>query len=389
MRGVEDAASAAALGRALAGRGLYPLAITPAAQAREERRRSRPWRLGSPHADASEAMATLAALLDAGLPLERGLEVAARGAVRAEVADAIDTARRCLQAGERLADALGEHARFFPGVAVGLIRAGERGGNLAQAVRRAAEHMERERALRARLASAMLYPLILFAAGGAATATLVLFVLPRFVELLGEAGAPLPRSTALLLGGASLLGRIWPLILVSAACLAFCFTAWRRTERGRERIDALLLRLPVLGPLRARRAAVRVARTLGTLVAGGMPLLSALEIVADSVEDAAVAADLRSAREAVRRGEPFSAALRRSGVFPYLLVRLVQVGEETGELEALLDRAAALLETELERRLQRLVALVEPALIVVFGSVVGFTAFALLRAIYGIHAEAF
>jgi type II secretory pathway component PulF len=225
--------------------------------------------------------------------------------------------------------------------------------------------------------------------GGGAMAVLLLFVLPRFVALLQDAGSTLPRSTAVLISVSQLFTRGLPFIAAAGAALVAAYTMSRSSESGRERMDAFLLRLPLLGSLRSRHATARLANTLATLLAGGVPLLSALEIAHETTGDAAIGADLRTARDAVRRGEALSTALGRGRAFPYAFVRLVEVGEETGRLETLIEKAGALLETELERRLERSVALVEPAMIVVFGCVIGFVALALLQAIYGIHAEGF
>lgn len=388
LRGVEEAVSPVALERTLAGRGLYALDVIPARERTEESGFSR-GRLIPRGADVTEAMATLASLLEVGLPLERALEITIRGAARRDVAGALASARQRVREGGKLADALAEYPALFPAVAVGLVRAADRGGHLAEAVRRLAEHLERERALRARLVSALTYPLLLVGTGALSLAVLLLFVLPRFVTILDDAEAALPRSTALLLATSTLLGRIWPLLMLGVLIAPVVWIRWRATERGRERTDALLLRLPLVGPLRARYASARLARTLGTLLSGGLPLVPALEIAGDASGDMAVGAQVRTTREEVRRGEALSAALRRRQTFPFIFVRLVEVGEETGQLEVMLERVAALLDAELERRLDRLVSLIEPTLILLFGVLVGFVALSLLQAIYGVHADAF
>lgn len=387
LRGVEEAASAGALESLLARRGLFALEVrAPAAEGDAPRRRSP---FASRRNDVTDFFTTFAALLQAGLPLDRSLEVGVRGAARADVAEAVTAARRRVREGGRLADGLAEHPRLFPAVAVGLIRAAERGGHLDAAMGRLAGYLERERALRARVVSAMIYPLLMLVVGGGAMAVLLLFVLPRFVALLQDSGSELPRSTAVLIGASQLLTRGFPWLAAGGTALLAAVTAYRSTGEGRERVDGLLLRVPLLGGLRARHATARLANTLATLLAGGVPLLAALEIAHETTGDAAVGADVRAARDAVRRGEALSAAFGRSRAFPYAFVRLVEVGEETGQLDALVERAGTLLETELERRLERSVALVEPAMIVVFGCVIGFVALALLQAVYGIHAGEF
>ncbi len=385
LRGVEEAASKGALESLLARRGLFALEIrAPEAEGGMRTRRAL---FVSRRNDVTDFIITFAALLQAGLPLDRSLEVGGRGAARADLAEAVTGARRRVREGGRLADGLAEHPRLFPAVAVGLIRAAERGGHLDSAMGRLAAYLERERALRARITSAMIYPLLMLTVGGGAMAVLLLFVLPRFVVLLQDAGSALPRSTAVLIAVSQVLTRGLPFFAMGGMALVAAFAGLRSNDQGRERVDGFLLRVPLLGSLRARHATARLANTLSTLLAGGVPLLAALEIAHGTTGDAAVGADLRAARDAVRRGEALSAALGRGRAFPYAFVRLVEVGEETGQLDTLIERAGALLETELERRLERSVALVEPAMIVVFGCVIGFVALALLQAIYGIHAQ--
>lgn len=387
FEGSEEAVSSSSLERMLAGRQLYPLEISPARAGEAARRRvGRRWR-ASRQVDTAEALATLSALLSAGLPLSRALEVAARGAARDDVALALDQARESVREGGRLADALREHPRLFPPAAIGLITAGEQGGHLDEAVRRLTEHLERDRAFRAQVLSALLYPATLLGVGALAIAVLVLFVVPRFVELVGDIGGELPASTRLLLTVSALGAQAWPAVAAFLLLGVLGLAAWRTTEEGRLGLDQFLLRVPVFGSLRAQRAAAQFARTLTTLLSGGLPLLPALQVASESTGDAAIATEIRGIREAVRRGETLSGALRRSEPFPHIFVRLVEVGEESGRLEPLLDRAGALLEADLQRRLERLIALIEPLLIVFFGILVGFVGLTLLQAIYGVHAD--
>lgn len=385
VRGEEESPTQDALERLLAGRGLYPLQVSPSHSALPSRGRG----LGiSRNADLVEAISTLAALLEAGIPLERALEIAARGAARRDVAEGMEEVRRAIQRGASITDAVAAQGALFPPLAVGLLYAGDRGGHMAEATHRLADAMEREGALRARVVAALTYPLLLATVGLAAVSVLLTFVLPKFVGLLDDAGAALPTSTAILLSISAVFARWWPVLPACAGVGAALWWRTRRSAAGREWIDAWLLRLPVLGALRARYASARIAHTLSTLLAGGVPLATALDVAAASALDAAVAADLRNAQFSVRRGESLSGALERGRGFPHLLVRLVQAGEEAGELDGMLARAASLMEADLARRLDRAVSLLEPALIIALGLLVGGVALSLLQAIYGIHAGA-
>lgn len=382
--GTEAAASVAEVERRLAGRGLLPLDVSPADGGRS-RERDR-WR--GRRADAIEATRYLATLLDAGFPLDRALGTVARIAARADVAEAVLGVRARVRAGAPLADALAEHPRIFPRIAVGMVRAGERGGTLADALDRLAAQLEREQALRARLTSALLYPAIMLVVGAGAVLVLLLVVLPRLVAMLDESGAAIPASTAALLAVTAFGRRWWPALAALAGLAAAGAATYRRTPGGRLTIDTVLLRLPVVGALRRQLAAARLGRSLATLLGSGLPALAAMEIAAGGLGDAAAAAAVMRAREEVRAGERMAPALERGRAFPHLFLQMVEVGEEGGRLPEMLGRGAAAMEREAERGLDRLVRLVEPAMILVLGGAVGFFALALLQAVYGIRADA-
>ncbi|MEE9280667.1 MAG: type II secretion system F family protein [Myxococcota bacterium] len=352
-------------------------------------RRASPRGLRSRRADVVEAIRYLATLMSAGFPLDRALGTVARVVVRADVSGALRAVRERVRAGSELADALAERPRMFPRLAVGMTRAGERGGHLAEALERLAQHLEREERLRSQVVSAMLYPLLVMGVGGVAVLVLLLYVLPRFVGILDEVGAGLPLSTLLLLNAGAFLGRWWPALLLGAVLAALLVTSSRRSESGRARSDAVLARLPVLGPLRQRLAAARFGRSLSTLLDNGLPILPALDISASGLADAAAAAEVMRAREEVQAGVRLALALRRGRAFPYVFLQMVELGEESGQLAQMLERAATAAEQELERGLERLVRLVEPAMIVVFGAAAGFIALSLLQAVYGIRMDAF
>lgn len=386
VRGVEEAESVPALERQLGLRGLYPLDVAPASAADAESRHAG---FRSRRADVVEAVRYLATLLDAGFPLDRALAAVSRVVARRDVAAAVMDARERVRGGARLEEAMAAHPRVFPRFAVGMVRAGERGGHLAQALDRLAGQLEREQALRARLASAMVYPAVMCTVGAGALVLLFVYVLPRFVALLADTGSALPKSTATLLAAGAFVSRWWAAMAIGVIAILALAAMWRASDEGRAATDRILLSLPLIGGLRRRVAAARLGRSLSTLLGSGLPILPALEVAAESQADAAVAAEVLRAREEVRAGDRLAASLRRTGVFPFLFVQMVEVGEEGGRLPEMLERGAAAMEGELERRLDRMLRLLEPALIVVFGGIVGFVALSLLQAIYGIRADAF
>jgi general secretion pathway protein F len=380
-RGREDAPSAAALERALGARGLYPLEVRVA----DEQETSSRQRFRGRRADMVEAMRYLATLTGSGFPLDRALGTAARVAGRADVAAALSDVRARVRSGAHLADALGEHPAIFPRVAVGMTRAGERGGHLPDALGRLADQLEREHALQGRLMSAMLYPAVMLSVGAVSIVILLVGVLPRLVGVLEDAGAALPRSTAMLIALGSALARGWPIVAIAAVGGSMALKSYLAREAGQRAWHALLLRVPIVGALRRGLASARLGRSLATLLRGGLPMLAALDIAADGVVDRVAMEELRRAREEVRAGGRLAAALRRGSAFRFVFLQMVEVGEDGGQLTEMLERGAAAMERDLERGIDQLVRLAEPAMIVVLGGLVGFIALALLQAIYSVN----
>lgn len=382
VRGTEDAVAPAALTRALESRGLFVVDLAdgpPAAPARAN---------GATRLGVLEVTRALAALLPAGMPLARAL-AAAGNVAGGSVGDVLADVRTRVERGDALHAALAAHPGTFPPLYVGLVRAGERSGTLAESFARLGRQLEREEQLRARLVSAAIYPLLLALVGVVAVLVLLLFVLPRFAELLTGAGAALPRSTQLLLALAAGARAWWPALLAVPA-LAMVAAAWTRTtERGRRTLSATLLAVPVVGTFRRTLLGARVARLTGTLLGGGAPLLAALGDTGQSVADPVARDEMERVRARVREGVTLSRAIAEGSLFPALLAQLVAVGEEAGRLEEFLLKAADILDERTERLTTRLVALLEPAMIVGFGGIVGFVALSLLQAIYGINASSF
>ena len=384
-RGRLEAAGPDELARTLEARGLTVVDAEPLDGG--ARHRSLEWRFGA-RREVLEATRALAALLGAGLPLSRALATAAHVSP-GRTARALEEVGLELGRGASLAAALDRHPGLFPRAYIGVVRAGERGGRLAQAFAALAAQLEREDQLRARLLGAMLYPALLAVAGGVAVGVLLFVVLPRFAELLESTGAALPRSTTWLLAVAGGLERGWPWLLAAGVVVAASAMLASRTGRGRRARATLLLSLPVVGDARRHVLAGRFARVLGVLTAGGAPMLSALDEALASIDDPLSAGEVARIHGRVRDGAALSTAIAEGDLHPPLLARLVAVGEEAGRLEEFLAHAARLCEERADRSLHRLVSLVEPGMILVLGGLILLVALALLQAIYGVDAGAF
>jgi general secretion pathway protein F len=385
VQGREAAPTGAALAQALEARGFVVLDVAPAeSSAPEHRTESR----GSHKREILEVTRALAALLPAGLPLAASL-TAARALASGPVAHALDDVRSRVERGERLASALSTYPKLFSPLYLGLVRAGERSGALAGAFARLATQLEREESLRAKLLSVSIYPLLLATAGGMAVLVLLFFVVPRFVELLQGTGALLPASTAALLSFSGALRRWWPVLAILPIALALVL-AWARTApQGQRAASATLLQFPGIGAMRRQALGARFARLLATLLGGGAPLLRALDDTIECLDDPLARDEIVRIRGMVREGASLHAALATSGMFPVLLAQLVAVGDESGRLHEFLLKAAEILEERTSRAVERLVALAEPGMIVLFGGAVGFVALSLLQAIYSVNAGSF
>lgn len=383
-RGQAQAVSSGALTRTLEERGLFVLDVAESSASAGERRGIRFGR----RREVLEVTRALAALLPVGMPLAQALN-AASGVASGDVKAALQEVRARVERGDTLSAALAEHPSLFSPLYVGLVRAGERSGDIDSAFGRLADQLERDEQLRGKILSASIYPMLLATAGSIAVTVLLFFVLPRFVTLLEGSGAKLPRSTATLLAFSAALHRLWPVLLLIPFLIA-AFAAWaRNTDAGRRAWSTIVLSLPGIRTLRRYALAGRFARLVGVLLGGGAPLLTALDDTVESIGDPLARDDTVRIRTRVREGSSLRAAVAESTLFPPMLAQLIGVGEDAGQLRVFLMKSADIFEERTERATQRLATFLEPAMIVVFGVIVAFVALSLLQAIYGINASSF
>lgn len=360
--------------------GLLPLSVERSSESADPGRRAT-------RGEVLEFTRGLAALVLAGMPLERALLTAA---------DSLGERRRALfsrvreevRAGRSLADALPTDAPAFTPFYRGMVRAGERTGRLGQSLDRLAQHLEREAELRARLLSMSLYPALLAVVGVAASALLVLFVLPRFSGLMAEVGGTLPPATRILVfAGASVRAHtatIATALVVGVGLILLPILSGSL----RNRLLPHLHRLPLFGVLHREVHGARLARLLGALLSSGTPLLAALRDASGCLADGEWTKAVDAVAGKVREGVRLSRAMEQSPVFPPLLIRMAEVGDEAGDLPGFLLRCAGILERRSERVLGRVMSLIEPGVILLFGGLVGFVALALLQGVYGLNAGA-
>ncbi len=328
-----------------------------------------------------------ATLLGAGVPLDRALAFTAQHAGHDGLAEAVRQVRRAVQGGASLADALGQHPRYFDPLFVAMVAAGESGGVLEVVFERLSEHLEEGTELRSQLRSALLYPALMAVVACIGVIVLLGFVIPRFAAILADVGGTLPLSTRLLLGASTVLVKGWWAWLLLAGAAAYVVPNALARPQTRRRWHGARLSWPWIGDIELKYSTARFARTFGLLLKSGVPALPALKIARASVTNLIVADGVGRAAAALAEGSALAPAL--AGTLPPLALQLIAVGEESGRLEELCLRVADTYDGEVRRTLRTAVALLEPLLIVFFGALVGFIALAMLQAIYGINLKAF
>ena len=327
----------------------------------------------------------LSTLLKAGLPLDRSLASLASVSDNPLLRTAVTETLQAVQGGKSLAEALGNHPKVFPPLYVNMVRAGETGGFLDQVLERLSDYLERAQSVRDELISAMMYPLFVTLVMGMSMTFLLTFVVPKFTDLFATSGKAMPLPTQLLLGLSNLLAAYWWVLAVVVAAAIYSFRSWIRTPQGRLGWDHWKLRIVILGDLIRKTEVASVTRTLGTLLRSGVPMLQALGIVRQIVGNQVIGRAIAEVEVGAREGAGVAAPLGRTGVLPALALQMISVGEETGRLEEMLLGAADHLEKEVRNRLQRVVSLVEPAMILLMGVGIGFIVVSMLLGIFSIY----
>jgi general secretion pathway protein F len=319
--------------------------------------------------DLALATRQLATLLGAGVPLVGALSALALQVDSPKLKSVIAKVRDRVTEGAPLAEAMQQVGTFSP-LYVNMVRAGEAGGTLDQVLVRLADYLENQARLRSRIGSVMIYPSVMFAFAMIVVAALVTVVLPQITDLLVSLDRELPIYTRLIIAASELARSYWWALLLAAGALAFLLRAFGRTQRGRAMIDRIKLRLPVLGSVNRVIAISRFARTLATLLAGGVPIVRALDIARATINNSVIGRAVEAASESITEGAPLARPLQESGEFPPLVTVMVDVGERSGELEEMLAKVADTYDEQVETVVARLTALLEPMLILVMVGVV-------------------
>jgi MSHA biogenesis protein MshG len=386
VRGRLDGADSAAIADQLVNTGVTPVDIRPAAAAAE---------LGfeNPLARFNERVSALDlmllsrqlyTLLRAGVPIMRALAGLQESATRPALGRLLQDLRASLDSGRELSAAMRRHPDVFSQYFVAMVRVGEMSGRLDEIFLRLAQHLEFELEMRARVKSALRYPMFVIAAMAIAILIVNLFVIPVFAKMYTGLGAQLPLLTRALIGFSNLTVDFWPLALVAGVAAVAGFKLWIATPRGRYRWDRAKLRLPVAGRILTKATLARFARSFALSVRSGVPLVQALSVVARVVENDFIASRIEQMRDGVERGESIMRTAVTTGVFSPVVLQMVAIGEETGALDELMLEVAAMYERDVEYDLKNLAAQIEPILIVMLAIGVLVLALGVLMPIWGL-----
>ncbi len=311
-------------------------------------------------------------MIDAGLPLVQCLEILASQQENKTFQKVLTGTRGSVEGGATLSTAMRQYPKVFDSLYVNMVEAGETGGILDTILQRLSSYIEKNVKLQRAVKSAMVYPIGVLSVAGGVIILLLWKVVPIFATLFAGLGVDLPLPTKIVIALSNMIGSIFGfLILVAFGAMLFGLKVWYGTPQGRYILDATILRLPVIGPLMRKIAVARFTRTLGTLIASGVPILEGLDITAKTAGNAVVERALQQVRKSLEEGKSLTEPLKDSNVFPGMVTQMISVGEQTGAMDAMLQKIADFYEEEVDAAVKDLLTALEPVMIVVLGLVVG------------------
>lgn len=386
--GIIDADSPVAARQKLRGSGMFPVEVKESASA------SAPTGLSSgpvsvsglfkrvKPGEVSVMTRQLSILLAAGVPLVGALDALLSQIVNPLLKKNLAQIKESVNEGNSLAFAISQHPKLFSNIYVNMVRAGEASGSLDVVLARLAEYGERQETLRGRFKAALAYPVFMCLIGSLVLFFLITFIVPNITQVFSEMHHTLPLPTVALICLSSFLKSFWWAVVLAGVGAVIAVKQLIKTSRGRYVRDKIKLKIPVLGNVNQKIALARFARTLGTLLESGVPLLTALDIVRNIVNNILIAEDIDNATEEIESGKSLAMPLRRSQWFPPIAVQMISVGEQSGELEAMLQKIADTYEKDVESQIMAMTSLLEPVMILTMGLVVGFIVISILLPIF-------
>ncbi len=326
----------------------------------------------------------LATLIDAGLPIIRSLSILKDQVESTIFKEKIDDMIKSIEGGSSLSESLARHPKVFDNLYVNMVRAGEIGGVLEAVLNKIAEFLEKRQALKGKVKSAMMYPLVVALLAAGIVAFIMIKIVPRFVDIFQQMGAELPWLTQQLVLASNILLYRSPWVILGLIVIYIIFRKINQTKEGKYVFDVMKLKVPVFGPLLKKIAIVRFAGTLSTLIHSGVPILQALDIVRDTSGNEVIARAMDKVYSSVKDGDTIHEPLGKCPVFPPLVIHMVAVGEETGAIDLMLNKVAEAYEREVDDTVNALTSILEPILIVALGLIVGTIVVALYLPLFDI-----
>jgi type IV pilus assembly protein PilC len=323
-----------------------------------------------------------ATMIDAGIPILRCLEILSGQTRDPALKEALDQVTVDVRGGLALNEALAKHPNVFSKLYINMIRAAELGGILDQILDRLAGFLEYESEIRAKIKSAMMYPVLVLIFSQVMLFALFTFVLPKFKDIFAGMDVEMPPVTAGLFAIGDFMAAYWWLIIMAGVGAFFGFKAWGKTARGRYMLDTWKLKMPIVGELALKMSVARFSRTFGTLVSSGVPMMRSLEIVGETLGNVVLCEAIDQTRASVREGTKLSHPLTASGLFPTMVTTMIDIGEESGRLSEMLVKVGDFYDQEVETTVKGLTSMIEPLLIIFLGVVVGFIAISIMTPIF-------
>lgn len=327
----------------------------------------------------------LSTLIDAGMPLDRSLTIVTDLIEKKNFKTIVQDVQKNVHGGASFADALSRHPNAFSKLYTSMVKAGEAGGILESILEKLSIFLENSYQLKESIRSAMIYPVLLTIVGGAAVAVLLTFVVPKFAEIFSDMGQVIPLPTQILLNISWFIINYSLFMLLTIVTIIIGFRIYLATDAGRGIWDAAKLKIPLIGDLIVKAEVSRFSRTLGTLMKSGVPILQSLNIVKDTLTNASIVKSMTALHNRLKRGGGLSEPLKNSNIFPSMAVHMIVIGEETGKLEDMLVKVAETYDREVQVAVKRVIAIIEPLMILFMGLLVGFIVVSMLMAIFSVN----
>ncbi|OIO72015.1 MAG: pilus assembly protein PilC [Zetaproteobacteria bacterium CG_4_9_14_3_um_filter_49_83] len=313
----------------------------------------------------------LSTMINAGLPLVQAFEMAEKGADKKAMTKLLSDVRGSLEAGTPLGESMRNRPKEFDKLTCSLVEAGEQGGILDTILLRLCEYKEKSLALKSKIKSAMIYPISIMAIAFIVTAILMIFVIPIFGEMFADFGADLPGPTKITMAISDAFVEYWYVVVGAPMGLIYAIKAVYKTPQGHYQLDKMMLNIPVLGDVLRKGAVARFCRTFSTLSAAGVPIMDALDTVAETSGNVVIEQVILSAKDSISQGQTLTEPLEASGIFPIMVTQMISIGEETGALEEMLGKIADFYEQEVDTAVDGMTALMEPLIMAFLGVVIG------------------